>query len=444
MEDTFMSHNAAREIVSNNAVLYLPDGQTVELPVLTGSENEKAIDISKLRSQTGHITMDPGYGNTGSCQSKITFLDGEKGILRYRGIPIEQLADKASFVEVAYLIIFGKLPDQMELDAFTDSLNHHALLHEDMKHFFASFSGHAHPMAILSAMVASLSGYYSETSTVDGMVDLHMDAARLISKIRTLAAFSYKKSIGQPFIYPKDSLSYCANFLQMMFGVPTRDYEPDPVVVDTLNLLLILHADHEQNCSTATVRTVASSHANLFASISAGILALWGPLHGGANQKVIEMLERIRADGGSLRKYVDMAKDKNSSFRIMGFGHRVYKNFDPRATVIKNACDRVLDKLGIEDPVLDLAKQLEEVALSDDYFIERKLYPNVDFYSGIIYRAIGIPANMFTVMFALGRLPGWIGQWKELMDDPTHRITRPRQIYQGQTAVDYVAIEQRA
>ncbi len=439
-----MSHNAAREIVSNNAVLYLPDGQTVELPVLTGSENEKAIDISKLRSQTGHITMDPGYGNTGSCQSKITFLDGEKGILRYRGIPIEQLADKASFVEVAYLIINGKLPNQKELSAFTDELNHHAMLHEDMKHFFSSFSGQAHPMAILSAMVASLSGYYGEASTGDGMGDTDTNAARLISKIRTLAAFSYKKSIGQPFIYPKDSLSYCANFLQMMFGVPTRDYEPDPVVVDTLNLLLILHADHEQNCSTATVRTVASSHASIYASISAGILALWGPLHGGANQKVIEMLERIRADGGSLRKYVDMAKDKNSGFRIMGFGHRVYKNFDPRATVIKNACDKVLDKMGIEDPILDLAKQLEEIALSDDYFIERKLYPNVDFYSGIIYRAIGIPVNMFTVMFALGRLPGWIGQWKELMDDPTHRITRPRQVYQGQTAVDYVAIEQRA
>jgi citrate synthase len=443
MEGTTMSENVARNIVSNNAVLYLPDGQTIELPVLTGSEFEKAIDISKLRSQTGHITLDPGYGNTGSCQSKITFLDGEKGILRYRGIPIEQLADKASFVEVAYLIIYGKLPNQKELDTFTDELNHHAMLHEDMKHFFSSFSGQAHPMAILSAMVASLSGYYSEASAVNGMGDTDTNAARLISKIRTLAAFSYKKSIGQPFIYPKDSLSYCANFLHMMFGVPARDYEPDPVVVDALNLLLILHADHEQNCSTATVRTVASSHASLYASISAGILALWGPLHGGANQKVIEMLERIRADGGNINKFIDMAKDKNSGFRIMGFGHRVYKNFDPRATVIKNACDKVLDNLGIQDPILDLAKQMEEIALSDDYFVERKLYPNVDFYSGIIYRAIGIPVNMFTVMFALGRLPGWIGQWKELMDDPTHRITRPRQIYQGQTAVDYVAIENR-
>jgi citrate synthase len=444
MEDTTMSQNAARELVSNNAILHLPDGQTIELPVLTGSENEKAVDISKLRSQTGHITMDPGYGNTGSCQSKITFLDGEKGILRYRGIPIEQLADKASFVEVSYLIIYGHLPNQMELDAFTDNLNHHAMLHEDMKHFFSSFSGQAHPMAILSAMVASLSGYYGEASAAGGIGDPDMNATRLISKIRTLAAFSYKKSIGQPFIYPKDSLSYCANFLRMMFAVPARDYEPDPVVVDALNLLLILHADHEQNCSTATVRTVASSHASLYASVSAGILALWGPLHGGANQQVIEMLERIRADGGNIGKFIEMAKDKDSGFRLMGFGHRVYKNFDPRATVIKNACDKVLDKLGIHDPVLDLAKQMEQAALSDDYFVERKLYPNVDFYSGIIYRAIGIPANMFTVMFALGRLPGWIGQWKELMDDPTHRITRPRQIYQGQTAVDYVAIEERA
>jgi citrate synthase len=444
MEDTTMSQNTDRELVSNNAILYLPDGQTIELPVLTGSENEKAVDISKLRSQTGHITMDPGYGNTGSCQSKITFLDGEKGILRYRGIPIEQLADKASFVEVSYLIIYGHLPNQMELDAFTDNLNHHAMLHEDMKHFFSSFSGQAHPMAILSAMVASLSGYYGEASAAGGIGDPDMNATRLISKIRTLAAFSYKKSIGQPFIYPKDSLSYCANFLRMMFAVPARDYEPDPVVVDALNLLLILHADHEQNCSTATVRTVASSHASLYASVSAGILALWGPLHGGANQQVIEMLERIRADGGNIGKFIEMAKDKDSGFRLMGFGHRVYKNFDPRATVIKNACDKVLDKLGIHDPVLDLAKQMEQAALSDDYFVERKLYPNVDFYSGIIYRAIGIPANMFTVMFALGRLPGWIGQWKELMDDPTHRITRPRQIYQGQTAVDYVAIEERA
>jgi len=429
--------------VSKSAVLHLPDGQSIELPVIVGTENEHAVDISKLRAKTGYITMDPGYGNTGACESAITFLDGEKGILRYRGIPIEQLAAKASFVEVAYLIVYGKLPTQAELDAFTDSLNRHALLHEDMKTFFSSFSGRAHPMAILSAMVTSLSGYYDEASASDSDGDVNLNAARLISKIRTLAAFSYKKSIGHPFIYPDDSLSYCANFLRMMFAVPAREYEPDPVVVDALNLLLILHADHEQNCSTATVRTVASSHDSLYASVSAGILALWGPLHGGANQKVIEMLEMIRADGGNMKKWVDLAKDKDSSFRIMGFGHRVYKNFDPRATVIKAACDKVLTKMGINDPVLDLAKQLEEVALSDDYFIERKLYPNVDFYSGIIYRAIGIPVNMFTVMFALGRLPGWIGQWKELMLDSTHRITRPRQIYQGNTTVDYVPIDKR-
>jgi citrate synthase len=430
--------------MSENAVLNLPDGQSIELPVITGSENEKAIDISKLRATTGHITMDPGYGNTGSCESAITFLDGEKGILRYRGIPIEQLAERASFVEVAYLVINGKLPNQKELDAFEGRLNNHAMIHEDMKHFFSNFSGQAHPMAILSAMVASLSGYYSEASADVDADDFESNAARLISKIRTLAAFSYKKSLGQPFMYPKDSLSYCANFLQMMFAVPAKDYEPDPVVVDALNLLLILHAEHEQNCSTATVRTVASSHANLYASVAAGILALWGPLHGGANQQVIEMLERIRSDGGNIQKFIDMAKDKDSGFRIMGFGHRVYKNFDPRATVIKSACDRVLDRLGIDDPILDLAKQMEEIALADDYFVERKLYPNVDFYSGIIYRAIGIPVNMFTVMFALGRLPGWIGQWKELMDDPTHRITRPRQIYQGETSMDYVPIERRA
>jgi citrate synthase len=433
-----MTSNVAEIPVSKNAVLYLPDGQSIELPVITGTEDEKAIDIAKLRPQTGYIAMDPGYGNTGSCQSAITFLNGEKGILRYRGIPIEQLAEKATFVEVAYLIIYGKLPNQQELDAFRYELNHHALLHEDMKHFFSSFSGQAHPMAILSAMVASLSGYYPDVGN-----DVDTNIARLISKIRTLAAFSYKKSIGQPFVYPQDDLSYCGNFLRMMFAVPTRDYEPDPVIVDTVNLLLILHADHEQNCSTATVRTVGSSHASLYASIAAGILALWGPLHGGANQKVIEMLEQIRKDGGDLKKYVNLAKDPNSDFRIMGFGHRVYKNFDPRATVIKNACDKVLTKLGIDDPILDLAKQLEEVALSDDYFIERKLYPNVDFYSGIIYRAIGIPVNMFTVMFALGRLPGWIGQWKELMENP-HRINRPRQIYQGSTEVDYVPIDQRS
>jgi len=429
--------------MSDHAVLNLPDGQSIDLPVITGSENEKAIDISRLRAETGHITMDPGYGNTGSCNSAITFLDGEKGILRYRGIPIEQLCAGSSFVEVAYLVIYGKLPSQGELDKFTGELNQHALIHEDMKNFFASFSTQAHPMAILSAMVASLSAYYSEASVEQEAENVDVNAVRLISKIRTLAAFSYKKSMGQPFIYPRDSQSYCGNFLRMMFAVPAEPYEPDPDIVDALNLLLILHAEHEQNCSTATVRTVGSSHANIYASVAAGILALWGPLHGGANQQVIEMLERIRVEGGDVDKFIAMAKDKDSGFRLMGFGHRVYKNFDPRATVIKEACDRVLAKLGVDDPVLDIAKRMEEHALSDEYFIERKLYPNVDFYSGIIYRAIGIPVNMFTVMFAVGRLPGWIAQWKEMMDDPTHRITRPRQIYTGENVVDYVPIEKR-
>lgn len=429
--------------MTRNAILNLPDGQSIELPVITGTENEKAINISQLRAQTGHITMDPGYGNTGSCQSNITFLNGEKGILRYRGFPIEELAAKASFLEVAYLIIYGKLPGEAEMTAFSDNINQHALLHEDMRHFFASFSGSAHPMALLSAMVVSLSGYYTEASAEAYNDDIDLNAARLISKIRTLAAFSYKKSIGQPFIYPEDSMSYCGNFLRMMFAVPAREYEPDPVVVDALNLLLILHAEHEQNCSTATVRTVGSAHANLYASIAAGILALWGPLHGGANQQVIAMLERIKTEGGDVKKFIDMAKDGKSGFRIMGFGHRVYKNFDPRATVIKAACDKVLAKMGINDPVLDIAKQMEEAALADEYFIERKLYPNVDFYSGIIYRAIGIPANMFTVMFALGRLPGWIAQWKELIEDPSQRITRPRQIYFGSTAQVYTDMAER-
>ncbi|HJN50848.1 MAG: citrate synthase [Pseudomonadales bacterium] len=429
--------------MAENAELNLPDGQTIVLPVITGTENEKAIDISRLRAETGHITLDPGYGNTGSCASAITFLDGENGILRYRGIPIEQLCAGSSFVEVAYLVIYGKLPTQTELDKFSADLNKHALIHEDMKTFFSSFSTQAHPMAILSAMVASLSAYYTEASVEQEAENLDLNAVRLISKIRTLAAFSYKKSMGQPFIYPNDAFSYCGNFLRMMFGVPAEEYELNQDIVDALNLLLILHAEHEQNCSTATVRTVGSSHANIYASVAAGILALWGPLHGGANQQVIEMLELIRAEGGDVDKFIAKAKDPNSGFRLMGFGHRVYKNFDPRATVIKAACDRVLETLGIDDPVLEIAKKMEEHALSDEYFVKRKLYPNVDFYSGIIYRAIGIPVNMFTVMFAVGRLPGWIAQWKEMMDDPTHRITRPRQVYTGDNATDFVPIAER-
>ncbi|OGT73295.1 MAG: citrate (Si)-synthase [Gammaproteobacteria bacterium RIFCSPLOWO2_02_FULL_56_15] len=429
--------------MADTAKLILPDGQTLELPVVTGSEGEKAIDIGKLRSSTGYITMDPGLINTGACRSNITFLDGERGILRYRGIPIEQLAGKATFVEVCYLLIYGHLPDKNELSGFSTNLTTHALIHEDMRIFFENFSHTAHPMAILSAMVTSLSAYYTDGTGEANLEMLDLNATRLISKVRTIAAFSYKKSIGQPIIYPTDKLSYCANFLKMMFALPTEEYEIDQELVDIMNLLLILHADHEQNCSTATVRQVGSSDANLYASVAAGILALWGPLHGGANQQVIEMLEKIHADGGDVDKFIARVKDRNSGVRLMGFGHRVYKNFDPRATIIKKACDRVLNKSGKPDVLLDLAKQLEAHALADDYFIERKLYPNVDFYSGIIYRALGIPTNMFTVMFALGRLPGWIAQWKEMMEDPDKKISRPRQIYTGLGINPYVPRENR-
>ena len=387
---------------------------------------EKAIDISKLRGATGLVTLDSGYGNTGSCTSEITFIDGEEGVLMYRGYPIEQLAEKADFVEVCYLLIYGHLPSVEELTDFRNSLTHHSLIHEDMKKFFEGYP----PMAILSAMVASLSAYYPEE---DGDTNI----IRLLAKLNTIAAFSYKKSIGQPYIYPRNDLDYAGDFLHMMHAVPAEPYELDDTLVEALNLLLILHADHEQNCSTSTVRMVGSSGANLFASIASGICALWGPLHGGANQKVIQMLERIEKDGSDYKKYVAMAKDKDSDFRLMGFGHRVYKNFDPRARILKKSADQVLSKLGVNDPLLDIAKHLEEVALSDDYFVERKLYPNVDFYSGIIYRAMGIPTNMFTVMFALGRLPGWIAQWKEMKDDPKARIYRPRQVYTGEAKRDY-------
>ena len=399
--------------------------QEVELPLLEGSIGERAIDISKLRDKTGLVTMDSGYGNTGSCASAITFIDGDQGILLYRGYPIEQLAEKADFVEVSYLLIYGHLPSEKELEKFRDDLTHHSLIHEDMKKFFEGYPPSAHPMAILSAMVASLSAYYPEE---DGDTNI----VRLLAKLNTIAAFSYKKSIGQPYIYPRNDLDYAGDFLHMMHAVPAEPYILDDTLVEALNLLLILHADHEQNCSTSTVRMVGSSDANLFASIAAGICALWGPLHGGANQQVIQMLEEIEKDGGDYQKYVLKAKDKNDEFRLMGFGHRVYKNFDPRARILKNVCDRVLAKLGRKDPLLDIAKHLEEVALSDDYFVARKLYPNVDFYSGIIYRAMGIPTNMFTVMFALGRLPGWIAQWKEMKEDPKRRIYRPRQIYTGE------------
>jgi citrate synthase len=411
------------------------NNQEHDFPIVVGSEGEIGIDIAKLRDQTGAVTLDEGYGNTGACKSAITFIDGEKGILRYRGIPIEELGD-ARFTEVAYLLIYGRLPSAAEFAAWREKLTRHSLLHEDMKKFFEGFPASAHPMAILSAMVASLSTYYPDTA------DLDLNIVRVLAKAKTIAAFSYKKSIGQPFIYPVNGLSYSGNFLQMMFAVPAEPYAISPVIERALNLLLILHADHEQNCSTSTVRMVGSSGANLFASISAGICALWGPLHGGANQAVIEMLEQIAADGGNYKKYVELAKDKTSHFRLMGFGHRVYKNFDPRSRVLKTAADEVLHELGIDDPLLEIAKGLEEIALKDSYFIEKKLYPNVDFYSGILYRAMGIPTNMFTVMFALGRLPGWIAHWKEMREHGA-RINRPRQIYTGPTQTPWSPLEKR-
>ncbi len=417
--------------------------QTFELPVVVGTENELAVDIGALRAKTGYVCLDPAFMNTASTTSAVTFLDGERGILRYRGYPIEQLGASSSFVEVCYLVIYGKLPTKTELDKFATRLTRHSLIHEDMKRFFDGYPSTAHPMAILSSMVCSLSSYYPDSLDVQNKAVLDITIARLLAKVPTIAAYSYKKSVGQPFVYPQNHLDYCSNFLNMMFSVPAEPYEVDPDIKDAINLLLILHADHEQNCSTSTVRLVGSAQANLFASIAAGICALWGPLHGGANQEVVEMLEQIRADGGDVTKFVKLAKDKTSSFRLMGFGHRVYKNFDPRAKIIKSAADRVLKKLGIQDPLLDIAKRLEEAALNDPYFVDRKLYPNVDFYSGIIYRALGFPTNMFTVLFALGRLPGWIAHWKEMHDQTSTKIGRPRQVYVGENARDYVPIDAR-
>ena len=414
-----------------------------ELPLVEGSEQETGVDISSLRGRSGLITLDEGYVNTGSTSSEITFLDGEKGVLRYRGYPIEQLAAKCDFIEVAYLLIHGELPTSAELETFRQSLRRHTMLHEDMRIFYDGFPLDAHPMAILSSSVGALSTFYQDTLSFDGQQELDTSVKRILAKLPTIAAYAYKKSVGQPFVYPKNDLTYCENFLQMMFSVPTEPYEIDPDFVDALNLLLIVHADHEQNCSTSTVRMVGSSDANLFASIAAGICALWGPLHGGANEAVVDMLERIREDGGDVKKYVDMAKDKTNNFRLMGFGHRVYKNFDPRATIIKAACDRLLAKEGINDPLFEIAQQLEEYALRDEYFVERKLYPNVDFYSGVIYRAIGIPVQMFTVLFAIGRLPGWIAHWLEMRRSPKKRICRPRQVYTGERERQFVPIEQR-
>ena len=418
--------------------------KTIELPLLVGSEGEVGIDVGKLRAATGAVTLDPAYMNTACTQSAITFLDGEKGILRYRGIPIEQLAENATFVEVAYLLIYGHLPNKAELSNFSEQLTRHSMLHEDMKRFFDGYPGTSHPMAILSAMVVSLSSYYPAALSVKNKQEIDITIARLISKMRTIACYSFKKSIGQPFVYPKNNLSYCANFLNMMFSVPAESYDIDEDLVKILNLLLILHADHEQNCSTSTVRMVGSSQANLFASVAAGILALWGPLHGGANEEVLEMLTAIQNGGGDVKKYVELAKKKDSGFRLMGFGHRVYKNYDPRAKIIKVAADKVMKKMKTPDPLLDIAHRLEEAALTDSYFVERKLYPNVDFYSGIIYRAMGIPTNMFTVMFAIGRLPGWIAQWKEMTEDRTTKIGRPRQIYTGALESPYLPLDKRS
>ncbi|MBT4629636.1 MAG: citrate synthase [Deltaproteobacteria bacterium] len=414
---------------------------SIDLPLVIGSESEIGIDISKLRSQTKAITLDPGFVNTGSCESGITYLDGEKGILRYRGYPIEQLAEKSNFLEVSYLLIYGELPTNQQLNDFEYNVKQHTLLHEDVRHIYQAFPKDAHPMAILSSIVCALSTFYPDFSAPDSdAVDLAI--WRLMGKLPTIAAWSYKKNIGQPFVYPINEFTYTKNFLNMLFGVPTTNYEVPEEFVKALNVLFILHADHEQNCSTSTVRLVGSSEANLFASISTGIAALWGPLHGGANQAVLEMLKQIHNDGGDVQKFVKLAKDKGSGFRLMGFGHRVYKNFDPRATILKGYCDKILDLLGTPDPLLDIAKQLEEAALTDEYFIERNLYPNVDFYSGIIYKALGFPTDMFTVLFSLGRLPGWIAHWLE-MRNGISKIGRPRQIYTGQTERNYESLSQR-
>jgi len=411
-----------------------------QLPIIEGTEGEKAIDISKLRQETGLITLDSGYANTGSCASSITFMDGEEGVLRYRGIPVEQLAEESTFTETAYLLINGRLPTQKELTDFSIMLNDNSLVHEDMRSFYENYPRSSHPMGILSSMVNALRSFYPVLDDLEE--EIIMTVTRLLSKVRTLAAMSYKISRGHKVVYPRPDLTYCANFLNMMFASPVRPYEIDPDVVKALNVFLILHADHEQNCSTTAVRVVGSARVNLYAAISAGIAALWGPLHGGANQAVIEMLTQI-AENKNMKRVVERAKDKNDPFRLMGFGHRVYKTFDPRMKIMKKMCDTLLDKLNLSDPLLDIAVELEQIALNDDYFIGHNLYPNVDFYSGIVLRAIGIPTNMFTVMFAMGRLPGWIAQWKESIDDPNWKLSRPRQIYTGPKETQYVPIEER-
>jgi citrate synthase len=417
--------------------------RVIELPIVVGTEGERAIDIRKLRAEMGLITLDPGYVNTGSCRSSITFIDGDAGILRYRGIPIEELAEKSTFLEVAFLLIYGRLPVREELTSFVGSISRHTMIHEDFKRFFGALPKDAHPMAACSAAVGALSTFYPDSLDLRDSRQIEIATHRLLAKMITLAAYAYKHSIGQPFMYPRNDLSYVGNFLYMTFGNPCEAYEVDPVVEKAIDLLLILHADHEQNCSTSTVRLVGSSRVNLFASISAGIKALWGPSHGGANQEVIEMLERIAAEGISAKEYVERAKSGQGTARLMGFGHRIYKNFDPRMKIIKKACSDVLEKLGVNTKLLEIAVELERIALQDDYFIERKLYPNVDFYSGVIYNAIGTPANMFTAIFAVGRLPGWIAQWLEMHEDPDFKIGRPRQIYTGPPLTHYVELDRR-
>jgi citrate synthase len=429
-------------MMSEKAVLTFGD-KRIEMPVLVGTDGEVAVDISKLRDQTGMITYDPGLGNTAACQSSVTYIDGDKGILRYRGIPIEQFTNKPNFVEVAWLLIFGRLPKRDELQSFSDQLTENELLHEGLKHQFQHIPVDAPPMAILSATLNNLACYHQAFLALEDVEALTQAAARLISKVRTIAAFSYRRSRGWPFIYPDPKLRYCANFLHMMFSIPYQQYVVTPEVEDALNLIFILHADHEQNCSTSTVRTVGSARANVFASCAAGVSALWGPLHGGANVEVLQMLERIHAGGLSADDCIKAAKDKTNPFRLFGFGHRVYKNYDPRAKILRQCCDRVFANLNIQDPLLDIARKLEELALQDPYFVDRKLYPNVDFYSGILLRAIGIPTNAFTVCFAIGRLPGWIAHWKEQHDEATSRIIRPRQVYTGNDVTDYVPMEQR-
>ncbi|HKK52983.1 MAG TPA: citrate synthase [Myxococcota bacterium] len=428
--------------MSETAELRIGD-ETIQLPIVEGSEGERAVDITKLRSSTGYITLDPGYANSGSCQSAITFIDGEKGILRYRGIPIEELAEHSNFIEVAYLLIFGHLPKADELESFATTISRHTMLHEDFKLMYNALPKDAHPMAACALTVGALATFYPDSLNPLDPEEVNISIHRLIAKLPTLAAYSYKHSVGQPFLYPLNTLDYVGNFLRMMFGNPCEEYEVDPVVRHALDLLFILHADHEQNCSTSTVRLCGSSRVNLFGAISAGINALWGPLHGGANQAVIDMLRSIADEGMTAREFLERAKSGDSGARLMGFGHRVYKNYDPRAKVIKKACDDVLERMGIHSPLLEIAKELEEITLKDDYFVERRLYPNVDFYSGVIYSAIGTPPNMFTAMFAIGRLPGWIAQWMEMHTDPAFKIGRPRQIYTGPTETHYTPIEER-